>query len=214
MYAFRIKSILRLISNIILRLAIIGILIYLGIYLNKLFEALLVLVAWFQFELASEQFWLYKELGNPSFSLLLTGGDPYYLLYIQNVSPFPAYAVKLSRILDKNFNPISPALWEKEVKTFLISCLTKEIKPEAYQMQVLAMISKDFYEKYLANLKGSIEIGYLNSFRELKFFFCYFTEDHKVIPVIERRETIGFLLALPYYFWLLKNAVLLKKAKI
>jgi hypothetical protein len=157
---------------------------------------------------------LYKELQEPSFSLFLAGGDPNYLLYIQNVSPFPAYAVKLSRILDKNLKPISPDLWGKKVEAPLISCLTKEIKPEAYQMQVIAIISKDFYEEYLANLKGCIEIGYLNPFRELKFFFCHFTKDHKVIPVIERRESKGFLLALPYYFLLLKNAVLLKKAKV
>jgi hypothetical protein len=157
---------------------------------------------------------LYKELRETSFSLLLAGGDPNYLLYIQNVSSFPAYAVKISRILDKNLKPISPNFWKEKVKAPLISCLTKEIKPEAYKMQVMAIISKDFYEKHLANLKGYIEISYLNPFKDLKFFFCYFTEDRKVIPVIERREPMGFLLALPYYFWLLKNAVLLKKAKI
>jgi hypothetical protein len=206
---------LRLISNIILRLAIIGILICLGIYLNKLFEALLVLIMWCQFELASQQFWLYKELREPLFALFLEKGDTYHNLRIKNVSPFPAYMVKLVRILDKNLKPISPNLWEKEIIKSCIPCLIKpEVYCKPYELPIIGIIPRNFYNKYLANHEGYIEIFYRNQFNEDKSFFCYFTKYDEVIPVIERREPMGFLLALPYYFLLLKNAVLLKKAKV
>jgi len=108
------------VRKIILRIIIIGIiigtLIFLGIYLNKLFEALLVLVAWLQFELAYRQFWLYKKLQKPSFSLFLHGEIPYYFLYIQNVSSSPAYTIQITRILDKNLKPIPPERWGKRSK--------------------------------------------------------------------------------------------------
>jgi hypothetical protein len=195
------RGVLKLIGNIAKRLAVILIILLLGIYKDKLFEALLCLVMWLQFELAYQQFGLYKASQEPHFALFLEKGDTYHNLRIKNVSPFPAYMVKLVRILDKNLKPISPNLWEKEIIKSCIPCLIKpEVYRKPYELPIIGIIPRNFYNKYLANHEGYTEIFYRNQFNEDKSFFCYFTKYDEVIPITKEKVPIGFLLTTPSLF--------------
>ena len=125
----RLTGTLRLIGEIILRLAVIATIIGVGFYLGRLLEALLTLITIFQFELASRQLWLHKALSEPLFAIYLMkeSNERYYYLTIENVGSTPAYMVSVSRIISKNGKPIPPEEWSKHVVTSFIACLkTKE----------------------------------------------------------------------------------------
>ena len=195
----RLTGTLRLIGEIILRLAVIATIIGVGFYLGRLLEALLTLIAIFQFELASRQLWLHKAVSEPLFAIYLMreSNERYYYLTIENVGSTPAYMVGVSRIISKNGKPIPPEEWSKHVVTPFITCLkTKE-------SSTLAKITTEFYHKHLVEEKGIIEVSYVNLFGEWKSFWCSFTKD-LVIHIHARERSPGFLLTLPYYIAMLK----------
>jgi len=161
------------VRKIILRIIIIGIiigtLIFLGIYLNKLFEALLVLVAWLQFELAYRQNKLYKASQEPLLSAeVFHTPQGSYNLSIENVGSIPAYSVNIKGIYDEDGKRISWGFWHQEVKPSYFPCL----KPK--EKKVIAEISEEFYNEYLIKDNGFIEISYYNQFGEENILRCSF----------------------------------------
>jgi len=195
----RLTGTLRLIGEIILRLAVIATIIGVGFYLGRLLEALLTLITIFQFELASRQLWLHKALSEPLFAIWLMkeSNERYYYLTIENVGSTPAYMVRLSRIVGKNGKPIPPEEWSKHVVAPFIACLkTKE-------SSALAEITTEFYHKHLVEENEIIEVSYVNLFGEWKSFLCSFTKD-LVIPMHAREKPPGFLLTVPDYIAMLK----------
>jgi small-conductance mechanosensitive channel len=121
------------VRKIILKILIIGIiigsLICFGIYLNKLFEALLVLVSWLQFELAYRQSKLHKALQEPLLSVdVFKTPQESYNLSIENMSSIPAYSVNIKGIYDKNGKRISWGFWHQKVKPFSFACLRPKEK--------------------------------------------------------------------------------------
>jgi hypothetical protein len=202
----RLAGTFRLIGEIILRLAVIATIVGVGFYLGRLLEALLTLIAIFQFELASRQLWLHKALSEPLFAIWLMKEDSegYYYLMIENVGSTPAYMVKVSRIIDKNGKPIPPEEWSKHVVAPFIACLKTGGTP------TLAKITAEFYHKHLVEGKEVIEVSYVNLFDEWKSFWCSFTKD-LCIPIHTRGRPPGFLLTLPDYIAMLK--VLYKVSK-
>jgi hypothetical protein len=182
-------------KKIILKIVIIGIiivlLIYFGIYLNKLFEALLVLVTWCQFELAYRQNKLYKASQEPLLSVEVSNtpqGD--YNLSIENVSSIPAYSVNIKRYCDKNGKRIPLLLRYQKVESSYISCL----KPK--EKKVIAKISKEFYNEYLIEGGGFIEISYYNQFHEENILRCYFYTKEMISYAIGgvKKKLSGFLI--------------------
>lgn len=161
------------VRKIMLKIIIIGImigtLIFLGIYLNKLFEALLVLVAWLQFELAYRQIKLHKALQEPLLSIEVSKTPQgSYNLSLENVGPMPAYSVNIKGIYDKDGKRISWGFWHQEVKPYYFPCL----KPK--EKKVIAEISDGFYNEYLIKNEGLIEISYYNQFGEENMLSCSF----------------------------------------
>ena len=183
------------VKKIILKIAIIGIiigpLICFGIYLNKLFEALLILVAWCQFELAYRQNKLYKASNEPLLNVEVSNiPQEVYDLLVENVSSIPAYSVNIKKICDKNGKFISRAFWYGKVKSSSFPCL----KPK--EKKVIAKISKEFYNKYLIEGNGFIEISYYDQFHEENILRCYFYTKEMISHVVvgAKKKLSGFLI--------------------
>ena len=83
------KGFYKVVAELIVRLAPIVAIIGLGLYLNKLFEALLALVAILQFELAYRQHWFNKARSEPLLAVYAPeeqGKEP-IRIEIENLSP-------------------------------------------------------------------------------------------------------------------------------
>ena len=98
------KNLCKLVAELIIRLIAIGGIIALGLWLNRLFEALLVLVAIFQFELAYRQYWFSKVRNEPLFAVYIQeeSGEKSMYIEIENLGPTPAY---LSRQPWQDYTP-------------------------------------------------------------------------------------------------------------
>jgi len=104
-------------------------LIFYGFIMNKLFEALLFLVAWTQLELYALQIVIQEKQSRPRFvaELRHTGKRvPFkHYLVVHNVGSTAAYMVGVCSVLDKEHNPVDPAEWSRFVKA-----RTADISPE------------------------------------------------------------------------------------
>lgn len=186
----------RLILWLFIRFSFIIMIITLGLYYGKLFEALLVLITFLQFELAYRQHWLSKVRDEPVFAIYISRVFDKRDVHInlENVGPTPAYLVGVSRILCKGM-PLSPEQWESFIKSPRHSYL----KPSA--IGKLAIINQDFYEKYFEKRGCTLEVSYFNRYNEWRSFVVGFNRNLPII--INEREPPGFLLSIPEHISLL-----------
>ena len=200
------KGLLKLIKDLLIRLAVIIGIITLGLYWGRLFEAILTLVAILQFELACRQHWLNKLRDEPSFAIYASKQDNNSIyLEITNVSTAPAYLVRVSRVLH-NGVPLPPEEWTQHIKTPWIACLAPS------RGGTLAIISKDFYDKYFRERGGVLEVSYVNKYSEWKSLLVSL---HELTPIIHMPvgKQPGFLLSLADYIMMLKALTFLYKLK-
>jgi hypothetical protein len=158
-----------------------------------LFEALLVLVAWLQFELAYRQIKLHKALQEPLLSIEISKtSQGSYNLSIENVSSIPAYLVNIKGIYDKYGKRIDWKFWHQKVKSepFRFHCL----KPK--EKKVIAEISEEFYNEYLIKGDGFIEISYYDQFYEENILRCHFYIKEMISYVVvgAKKKLSGFLI--------------------
>jgi len=192
----------RALLGLFTRLATIALIIGLGLYLDNLFNALLVLVTIFQFELAYRQYWLSKKQYEPVFAVYVfenastTKEEAEIYLEIENIGFTPALHIVASRVLCHG-KPLSPNLWSNDIT----------ILPHQYlapHSQVpLAIINKDFYEERFNREKCIIEIAYFNINGELGTLKVLFNDLASV--VLYDRRPPGFLLSIPYYIDMLRS---------
>jgi hypothetical protein len=202
----RVKPLCKLIGQITSRLSVIAVIIVLGLYWGRLLEALLVLVAVFQFELAYRQYWLSKIRDEPIFAVSSSKqNDGSIVLSIRNAGSTPAYLVSIGRIIC-NGTPLSPKEWCNYVKSPELSCLLPSMDG------TLAIIDGNFYERCFIKSHCKMEILYFNKYGELKNFILGF---HKFTPLISAGEEKppGFLLSIGEYFAIVKSLIALRKLK-
>jgi len=143
----------------------------------------------FQCEIAWRQILLHKALQEPLLNVQVSKSVEYYSLLVENVGSIPAYSVGIRGIFDKSGKLIPLAIRFQKVQSFYSSCL----RPK--EQIILATISIDFYNEYLDEDSGFIEISYYDRFYEEKVLRCYFfTKGVVTIPIKEK--PIGFLLTL------------------
>ena len=196
----------RLVIEIIIRLFIIVMIIALGLYWGKLFEALLVLVAIFQFELAYRQYWFSKVRDEPTFAVFASEHrNNSIFVEVRNVGLTPAYNVGVSRIICRGI-PVKPEEWTKYVRASRHPCLAP------LSSGTLAIIDKCFYEKHFIRESCVLEVSYFNKFGEWKNFMIGF---HELTPIIitGKEKSPGFLLSLGDYIALLRALIALRKLK-
>ena len=163
------------------RLVIISGIVVLGVYWNRLFEALLVLVAIFQFELAYRQYWFNKAHYEPLFAVYLVEkqGKESIHVSIENIGSTPAYLLGVSRILCGNV-PLPPEEWMQHVEAPRHACL----KPSSGS--TLAIVSKSFFNEKFEREGCVMEVSYVDCFGEWKDFLVAFS---RLTPmIITRRE--------------------------
>ncbi len=136
------RAYLKLIAKIIVRLGFILALISLGLYWNRLFEALLTLVAILQLELAYRQHWMSRMLREPYFDVRVVRTAGYIRLDIRNVGETPAYDVMVARVLIED-KPLPSEKWEKYIRSSIISCLPRG------DFSLLAVIDESFFKEHL-----------------------------------------------------------------
>jgi len=181
---------MKLVGALVAKLVIISWIVVLGVYWNRLFEALLVLVAIFQFELAYRQYWLNKAYNEPVFAVYPAErqGKEYICITIENIGSTPAYLLGVSRILDGNV-PLPPEEWTQQIRAPTHACL----RPSS--TGILAIISKSFFEEKFEKEGYVMEVSYVDCFGEWKDFRVIFSG---LIPIISlRREgPPGFFLSI------------------
>jgi len=96
------RGILRLYGNIAFRIFFIVIIIWLCLYFNRSFEALLLIVIILRFEFAYMQYWNERSRYTSIFRATLDvgQGDP-HIVELCNISTEPAYLVSVCRVLCK-----------------------------------------------------------------------------------------------------------------
>ncbi|GEM_PF-2175389 len=203
------KGFCKLIAELVGRVAIIIGIVVLGLYWGKLFEALLVLVAIFQFELAYRQHWFNKVCDEPVFAVYALKHNDAIHLSIMNVGSIPAYLVGVSRVIC-NEVPLPPEEWTKHISSPRHACLTP--LSAGASMGTLAIIDRDFYNKYLSKGDCVLEISYVNRYGEWQSLMVVF---HELTPIVRTymKKPPGFLLSIVDYIILLKTFVALHKLK-
>ena len=187
----------KLVAELLIRLIVISGIIALGLYLNRLFEALLVLVTILQFELAYRQHWFNKARSEPLFAVYVREEHNRRSIFIEieNLGPTPAYLLRVSRVL-RGETPLRPEEWVQYMETPLHFTLKPSFKG------TLAIIPKSFYEEKFAKGQCAMEVSYINYLDEPKSLFIKFSGSTPIL-VPERKRPPGFLLSLGEYFEIL-----------
>jgi hypothetical protein len=181
--------------------------IALGLYWSKLFEALLVLVAIFQFELSYRQHWFNKMRDEPAFAVFSSKqSDGSILISIRNTGPTSAYLVGVSRVIC-NGAPLSPEEWSSYVKALKLPCL-----PPSTDSPTLAIINENFYEGCLVKKHCAMEVLYVNKYSEWKSFLVGF---HELMPIIITKEERppGFFLSVGDDLAIVKSLIALRRLR-
>jgi len=196
----------RVLLGLFIRLATIAVIIGLGFYWNRLFEALLVLVAILQFELAYRQHWLEKTRYEPVFAVNVPEKrNNRVYLEVKNVGSTPAYLVGVSRVLC-NGVPLPPDLWSSYVRSEIISCLEPSSKG------TLAVIDDVFFEEYFKKKRCAIEVSYSNMYEEWNSFRATFY-NHVPMLISSTGRPPGFLLSIADYILMLRAYIILRRAR-
>jgi len=193
------KEICRTVGELSARLSFIAALIILGLYWNKLFEALLTLIAILQFEIAYRQLWLAARRDKPIFCVYPSKTENLVYLNVRNMGSTPAFSIMVSRLL-KHGKPVPPMEWDnKWIKSQPIAFL--EPSSEA----TLAAIDKDFYEK-LDEENYAIEVDYVDKDGNWEYFMIHFFEGEPwFMP--EEEKPPGFLTKIGDYIYKLKYII-------
>jgi len=191
---YRIKGkniIYRLIGGLAVRLMpVIGLLL-LGWYLNKILEALLVLAAILQFEIAYRQIWLATRRDKPVISVHSFEMEGKVYLNIKNLGPTPAFLVQASALF-KHGEPLFPREWGG-IKLQTIEFL------EPLSEHPLVAIDKDFYETFCRE-DYAIGISYFDRDGKLNHLIVHFAGGKPwVMP--HKEEPPGFLTKIGDYIY-------------
>ncbi len=136
-----------------------------GLITNRLFEALLVLIAWIQLELYALEIAIQARQLRPKFVVELgsSGGllaERY--LVVHNAGPTVAYAVGICRVLDKEHNPVDPARWSKLIRT-----RTVDVLPGG-SSTIAEILDTSILDEHVLEVCYFTDEGLLNAFRIIK----------------------------------------------
>jgi len=192
------RGMLRLFGNIAFRIFFIVIIIWLGLYFNRLFDALLLIVIILQFELVYMQYWNERSRHIPIFraTLNVSQGD-LYTIKLYNMSTEPAYSVSVCRVLCKG-KPLDPVRWREFIKDEITPCLFNSEK----SVHVIK-INSVFFETTFTPELCALEVCYETKFGDLESFYLFFYGSTPMVIMHQFKQPEGFLTAIPRYIGML-----------
>jgi len=131
-----------------------------------------LILIWAQVEISIRQLESFSFQFEPSFNIAeesssIIGGNRVYI-HVRNISEWPAYDVKIVRLL-KNGKPIPLNSWPQNLVKYTIKCL-----PPKKDDVLFSFTWKD--REHFIRKRVTFEIGYFNRFGNASSFFITFTE--------------------------------------
>src|SRR5271154_1934599 len=145
-----------------------------------------LLLIWIQAEVSLRQNELYAAQFEPFFDVQVTGAS-HMALTIENVSDKPAYTLSVSRFMDQNHKPISPAQWTNKVDCPRAATLVPGGKVS------LCTVKDEDFAKLLRQLHMSVEVSYFDPLGKMQILVVTFFDDDLLLTPARGRLP-GFVL--------------------